>query len=100
MDEINNSKGSGEIEFTGTMPSEMAGRFPIPREACPSFSKYSDIKDEKEMSMEMRIWCTKCDVDMVKKGIALDCPEDGLLYECPSCNYRIVSFKKRVDEFE
>jgi len=41
-----------------------------------------------------RLWCTKCDVDLIKKGIALDCPEDGIFYECPSCNYRVVIFKK------
>lgn len=70
-------------------------RIPIPREDLPSFSQHSDIKDDKVMSTEMRIWCTKCDIDLVKKGIALDCPGDGVFYQCPSCNYRIVIFKKR-----
>ena len=53
----------------------------------------SEFKKEREE--KPRLWCTKCDVDLIKKGIALDCPEDGIFYECPSCNYRIVSFKKR-----
>ena len=43
---------------------------------------------------DIRIWCTKCDVDMIEKGIALDCPIDGIFYICPSCNYRIVYFPK------
>ena len=48
----------------------------------------------------MRLWCTKCDVNMIKKGIALDCPEDGIFYQCPSCNYRIVVFKEEIGQFE
>ena len=40
---------------------------------------------------ESKIWCTKCDIELKNKGIALDCPEDGIFYECPSCNYRIVA---------
>ena len=59
------------------------------------FLLISEFKKEREE--KLRIWCTECDVDMVKKGIALDCPKDGLFYECPSCNYRIVIFKKGAD---
>ena len=40
----------------------------------------------------IRIWCTKCDIDMVESGIALDCPIDGIFFICPSCNHRIVYF--------
>lgn len=43
-----------------------------------------------------KIWCTKCDVVLENKGVALDCPEDGIFYECPTCNYRIVILKKGV----
>ena len=50
---------------------------------------------EGKRKENLRFWCTKCDVNLIKKGIALDCPADGVFYECPSCNYRIVSFKKR-----
>lgn len=57
------------------------------------FLLISEFKKDREKNR--RLWCTKCDVDMIKKGIALDCPEDGVFYECPSCKYRIVIFKKR-----
>lgn len=77
-----------------------SGRIPIPREDLDLFSQIDGFKDDKVMSMEMRMWCTKCDVDMVKKGIALDCPEDGIFYQCPSCNNRIVIFKKRFNEVD
>jgi len=43
---------------------------------------------------DIRIWCTKCDVDMIEKGIALDYPIDGTCYVCPCCNHRIVIFIK------
>ena len=59
-----------------------------------SFTQLNEIKDTEE---KLRIWCTKCDVDMVESGIALDCPRDGIFYVCPSCNCRIVLFKKGVD---
>lgn len=52
----------------------------------------SEFKKEREKSW--RLWCTKCDINLIKKGTALDCPEDGIFYECPSCNYRVVIFKK------
>ena len=52
---------------------------------------------KKEWEEKLRLWCTKCDIDLIKKGIALDCPEDGIFYKCPSCNYRIVSFKKGAE---
>ena len=52
----------------------------------------SSTKNREE---KLRLWCTKCDVDLIDKGIALDCPNDGVFYECPSCNYKIVIFKKR-----
>ena len=55
------------------------------------------LSEEKRLE-KLRLWCTKCDIDLIKKGIALDCPEDGIFYECPSCNYRIVSFKKEVEK--
>ena len=55
----------------------------------------SSMKNKEE---KLRLWCTKCDADLIKKGIAIDCPEDGIFYECPSCNYRIVSFKKEVEK--
>ena len=42
----------------------------------------------------MRIWCCNCDVDMQNKGIALDCPIDGVFYICPECNVRIVVFEE------
>jgi len=54
-------------------------------------NKGSEFKKEREE--KLGLWCTKCDVDLIKKGIALDCPEDGIFYECPSCNYRVVIFK-------
>lgn len=44
---IDNSEGPGEIEFTGVMPSEMTGWTQIPKDDLPSFSQYSDIKDDK-----------------------------------------------------
>ena len=43
---------------------------------------------------EAKFWCTKCDIKLENKGIALDCPEDGTFYECPKCNCRIVIIKK------
>jgi len=45
----------------------------------------------------MRIWCTKCDIDMEMKGIAMDCPSDGIFYECPYCNARIVVWIKEEE---
>lgn len=42
---IGHSKEPGEIEFTGVMPLEMAGRVPIPREDLPSFSQLDDVQD-------------------------------------------------------
>ncbi len=50
----------------------------------------------KENFQKPRVWCTKCDIDLENKGIALDCPEDGIFYECPKCNYRIVIFRGGV----
>ena len=74
-----------------------SGRIPIsiPIGDVVSFSQLSEIKDIEE---KLRIWCTECDVDMVDKGIALDCPEDGTFYVCPTCNHRIVIFKDRESE--
>lgn len=54
----------------------------------------TSTKSRKE---KLRLWCTKCDVDMVDKGFALDCPEDGTFYICPTCNRRIVVFNNGVD---
>ena len=73
-----------------------SGRIPIPNQIkdVVSISQLSEIKDIEE---KLRIWCTKCDVDMVDKGIALDCPNDGTFYVCPTCNYRIVVFNNGVD---
>jgi len=45
---------------------------------------------------DARFWCTKCDIELENKGIALDCPEDGTFYVCPKCNYRIVILKKET----
>lgn len=72
------------------------GRIPIPNPIRDegSFSQLSEIKDIEE---KLRIWCTKCDVNLIKKGIALDCPRDGVFYICPSCNYRIVVFENEGD---
>jgi len=42
---------------------------------------------------EIKIWCVRCDNWMVLKGIAMDCPRDGYLYECEICNYRVVVFE-------
>ncbi|MBA7467110.1 hypothetical protein ES707_02306 [subsurface metagenome] len=68
-----------------------------PTLVCPNCGRCEWYIEPKKVEREEnpRLWCTKCDVDMVKKGIALDCPEDGLFYQCLSCNYRIVIFKKR-----
>ncbi len=55
------------------------------------------IQRAKEKQIQkLRVWCTKCDKPMKNNGIALDCPEDGVFYKCPSCNYRIVIFPKEV----
>lgn len=52
----------------------------------------SNLDKEKKT----KIWCTKCDVVLENKGVALDCPEDGTFYVCPKCNCRIVIFEKGV----
>ena len=52
----------------------------------------SENKIEIKLKTKTRIWCTKCDVDMIEKGIAIDCPDNGIFYICPNCNYRIVVF--------
>jgi len=52
----------------------------------------SNLDKEKKT----KICCTKCDMILENKGIALDCPDDGIFYECPKCNYRIVILKKGV----
>lgn len=70
------------------------GRDHIFRNGSSICYKCNEQEDAEE---KLRLWCTKCDVDMIKKGIALDCPRDGIFYECPSCNYKIVIFKKEVD---
>lgn len=46
------------------------------------------------ISFNVRSWCIKCDIDMIDKGIALDYPADGVFYECPTCNYKIVILPK------
>ncbi|KKL98884.1 hypothetical protein LCGC14_1819980 [marine sediment metagenome] len=57
----------------------------------PIILKYK-IKKSK-MVKDLKIWCTKCDVVLKKKGVALDCPEDGIFYVCPKCEYKIVVFE-------
>ena len=52
----------------------------------------SENKITIKLKNKLRIWCTKCDVNLVNKGTALDCPVDGIFYACPICNYRIVVF--------
>ncbi|KKM63529.1 hypothetical protein LCGC14_1510590 [marine sediment metagenome] len=52
----------------------------------------SNLDKEKKT----KIWCTKCDIELKETGIALDCPDDGTFYECPTCNYRIVIFRGGV----
>lgn len=50
-------------------------------------------KNKKELSkIKIRIWCTKCDVDMIESSLAMDCPDNGIFYVCPNCNYRIIVF--------
>lgn len=68
------------------------GRIPIPNSIGDegSFTQLNEIKDTEET---LRIWCTKCDIDMIKKGIALDCPKDGTFYICPTCGIRIAVFE-------
>ncbi len=53
---------------------------------------YTDFSNQEDNEKAIRIWCTQCDVDMVKTGTALDCPKDGWYYECPKCKHRIVVF--------
>ncbi len=55
---------------------------------------YTDFSNQEDDGKAIRIWCTQCDVDMEKKGIALDCPKDGTFYICPKCKHRIVVFGK------
>ena len=50
--------------------------------------------------ISQKYWCCKCDISMENKGVALDCPEDGIFYECPKCNYRIVILKELCGEKE
>lgn len=50
-------------------------------------------EDNTEISIE-RIWCTKCDCNMKQSEQALDCPDDGLFFICPTCKHRIVVFEK------
>jgi len=45
------------------------------------------------IKIPVRVYCTKCDVDMKNSGIALDCPSDGVFYICPKCQIRIVIYK-------
>ena len=52
----------------------------------------SENKIKIQLKTKSRIWCTKCDVDMIEKGSAMDCPDNGIFYVCPDCNYRIVVF--------
>ena len=42
--------------------------------------------------IKVRAWCTQCDIDMEKSGLAMDCPSDGNFYICPECHHRIVIF--------
>jgi len=64
-----------------------------------TYKVYKEIKkllSENKITIQLKtksiIWCTKCDVDMIEKGIAMDCPVDGTFYACPICSYRIVVF--------
>lgn len=45
-----------------------------------------------KLKIKLIVWCTKCDVNMIEEGIAMDSPNDGTFYACPTCNYRIVVF--------
>jgi hypothetical protein len=78
---------------------DLKNQDPIEKEEVIAILNELISEFKKEREEELRLWCAKCDIALVKKGIALDCPEDGVFYECPSCNYRIVSFKKE-DDFE
>jgi len=44
-----------------------------------------------------RVWCCRCDVNMLKEGVAMDCPTDGVFYYCLRCNARIVIFEKEEE---
>ena len=74
---------------------DLKNQDPIEKEEVIAILNELISEFKKEPEEKRRLWCTKCDVDMVKKGIALDCPEDGVFYQCPSCNNRIVILKKR-----
>ena len=74
---------------------DLKNQDPIEKEEVIAILNELISEFKKEPEKNWRLWCTKCDVNLIKKGIALDCPADGVFYECPSCNYRIVSFKKR-----
>ena len=63
---------------------------------CLTYPMGLECTKKKNLSEQVKIWCTKCDIELNKNGIALDCPDDGTFYECPTCNYRIVIFKKGV----
>ena len=53
---IDHSKGPYEIEFTGTMPSEMVGRIPVPREDyLPEFTQIDDVKDDNLKDREFGV---------------------------------------------
>ncbi len=56
----------------------------------------SKLNGEKALK-DFKIWCTKCDLELENKGIALDCPEDGIFYICPSCDYKIAVFEKESE---
>ena len=53
---IDYSKGPCEIEFTGTMPSEMVGRIPVPKEDyLPEFTQIDDVKDDNIKDRELGV---------------------------------------------
>lgn len=51
--------------------------------------KYEQLIQSK---IPEKVWCTQCDCDMLNKGVAMDCPADGVFFECPDCKHRIVVF--------
>ncbi len=74
-------------------PNCPPGRSRMPFSLIEDLSKINKTFTDAE---KLKFWCCKCDIVLKEDGIALDCPEDGVFYKCPSCNYRIVIFPKEV----
>lgn len=71
---------------------KMVSMWHVPSGLCRDCYSKSLEGNSDNFLTNLRIWCTKCDCNLEYGGMALDSPNDGHYYICPTCKSRIVVF--------